>query len=94
MGNDRGRGEQEIRELRSKMWSTVQERRHSVVKVFPASFQDLESEDQECELMLFGEVTLQTKDGQSQVVPWAGHVVLKKDKTGEKEECKFAHYRV
>lgn len=50
------------------MWTTVQERRHSVVKVFPASFQDLESEDQECELMLFGEVTLQTKDGQFLVV--------------------------
>lgn len=44
--------------------------------------------------MLFGEVTLQTKDGQFLVVRWAGHAVLKKDMTGEKEECKFAQYRV
>ncbi|KAF5130016.1 hypothetical protein E5D57_006351 [Metarhizium anisopliae] len=48
---------------------------------------DLESEDQECELMLFGEVTLQTKDGQSLVVPWAGHAVLKKDETGRKRSA-------
>lgn len=78
------------------MWDIVQERKHSVVKVFPGSFQGPESiaGDQECELMLFGEVQVQTKDGQSLVIPWAGHAVLKKDREGEKEEWKFGHYQV
>ncbi|KAK2601748.1 hypothetical protein QQS21_004736 [Conoideocrella luteorostrata] len=98
MGNDRGTGEQEIRELRSRMWTTVQERQHSVFKVFPGRFGDQNSDsgdlNQECEFMLFGEVKLQTKLGQSLAVPWAGHAILKKGMYGEKEEWKFRHYQV
>lgn len=78
------------------MWTTVQERQHSVVKVFPGRFQDPDSEGggQECECMLFGEVQLRTKEGQSLIVPWAGHAILLKIVEGEKEEWKFRHYQV
>ncbi|KAM3515551.1 hypothetical protein MY11210_000729 [Beauveria gryllotalpidicola] len=91
LGNDTGRGHQEIRELRSRMWNVVAERKHTVKKVFPARFMD---EDGECECMLFGDVRLKTKDGQELVVPWAGHATLTKAVDGSKEEWKFAQYRV
>ncbi len=92
------RRDQEIRELRAKMWTSVQERRHTVAKVFPGHFgaeagEDLGPSDQ-CEAMLSGEVALTTKDGQQVVVPWAAHAVLRRERDGEREEWKIARYRV
>lgn len=81
----------EIRELRSKMWTVVAERRHVVNKVFPARFQD---GDSECEFMLFGDVHLKTKEGKELVVPWAGHAALTQVADGLKKEWKFSQYRV
>jgi hypothetical protein len=79
------------------MWTVVQNRKHVVTKVFPARFKlDRAGSDaavDECELMLFGEVHLEMKDGGAAVVPWAGHAILKKS-FGEKEEWKIARYRV
>ncbi|KAG6007782.1 hypothetical protein E4U21_005500 [Claviceps maximensis] len=48
---------------------------------------------QECECMLFGDVKLQTKEGESLIVPWAGHAILQKVGNGDKE-WKFRHYQV
>jgi hypothetical protein len=80
------------------MWTVVQNRKHVVTKVFPARFKlDEAGSDaavDECELMLFGEVQLEMKDGKEAVVPWAGHAILKKSPEGEKEEWKMARYRV
>lgn len=89
------RREPEIRELRQRMWTTVRERRHTVKKAFPAIFQDpADAQGDECELMLFGEVNLKTTDGQSQVVPWAGHAVVKKEVDAATKEWKFTQYQV
>lgn len=77
------------------MWNVVAERKHTVQKVFPHRFQDADStEPLECELMLFGDVHVVTKEGQELVIPWAGHGVLKKASEGGKEEWKFKHYQV
>lgn len=85
----------EIREMRQRMWNVVAQRRHVVKKVFPHRFQDTDSTDPlECELMLFGDVHVITKEKQELTIPWAGHAVLKKDSQGEKEKWKFKHYRV
>ncbi|KFH48925.1 hypothetical protein ACRE_001310 [Hapsidospora chrysogenum ATCC 11550] len=95
IGGDVGHGEQEIRELRQRMWTTVRERRHTVKKAFPAIFQDpADVRGDECELMLFGEVNLETTDGQSLVVPWAGHAVVKKEVDAVTKEWKFTQYQV
>ncbi|KAI9905010.1 hypothetical protein N3K66_001539 [Trichothecium roseum] len=96
MGNDVGRGTQEIRELRGRMWTHVSSRKHTVTKVFSARFKTTEEEREageedgeeqqrrreECELMLFGQVDLTLKDGGSAaVVPWAGHATVVRDTT-------------
>ncbi|POR32825.1 Uncharacterized protein TPAR_06973 [Tolypocladium paradoxum] len=95
VGNDSARGEQEIRELRGRMWTEVQERRHTVAKAFPGQFRDPGAGGPlECEVMLFGEVKLRTRDGDEAAVPWAGHAVLTRQAEGEREEWKFARYRV
>lgn len=75
------------------MWEVVADRKHVVHKAFPGSFQE-DNVEGECELMLHGDVHAVTKDGQSLVIPWAGHAVLVKTADGEKEEWKFKKYRV
>ncbi|KAG6033979.1 hypothetical protein E4U41_006732 [Claviceps citrina] len=96
IGGDGGNGEDEIRQLRGRMWTTVQDRQHSVAKVFPGRFLDPDTDggNEECECMLFGEVKVQMREGQSLTVPWAGHAILVKNVDGEKEEWKFRHYQV
>lgn len=92
------------------MWTHVSSRKHTVTKVFPARFKTTEEEteageeQEECELMLFGQVDLTLKDGGSAAVPWAGHATVVRDTAapaagsgetkGNKGEWKFAQYRV
>lgn len=76
------------------MWAAVEERKHIVTKVFPGRFQDPQDGDNECELMLFGEVGYKAKDGTSSSTSWAGHAVVTKELDGEREEWKIAQYRV
>lgn len=78
------------------MWTTVDERKHTVTKIFPGMFQGADaSRAPECECMLFGEVQYRTKDGGApSTASWAGHGTLRKEKNGEHEEWKFAQYRV
>ncbi|KFA62233.1 hypothetical protein S40285_07726 [Stachybotrys chlorohalonatus IBT 40285] len=85
-----------IREMRGRMWTTVDERKHTVTKIFPGMFQGADaSRAPECECMLFGEVQYRTKDGGApSTASWAGHGTLRKEKNGEHEEWKFAQYRV
>ncbi|KAI9166688.1 hypothetical protein HJFPF1_02802 [Paramyrothecium foliicola] len=93
IGADSGNGEQEIRDLRGRMWTSVAERKHTVSKVFPARFQDPAAAEGpvECECMLFGEVHYTTKDGNSSMKPWAGHgVVRKKDKKNARDSSGIA----
>jgi hypothetical protein len=76
----------ELHALRARMWSAVASRKHTLTKVFPARF----GGPQEYEVMLFGEVAREKKDGSSGVFSWAGHGVLRK----EEEGWKFSRYRV
>ncbi|KAH8806144.1 putative fungal-specific transcription factor [Xylogone sp. PMI_703] len=86
MGPDGGKGKKELHGLRSRVWSVVASRKHTVTKVFPSWF----GGSQEYEVMLFGEVARRKKDGSSGVFSWAGHAVLKKGV----EDWKFSYYRV
>lgn len=77
------------------MWNGIQDRKHTVTKVFPARFQEEKSEGPaEHEVMLFGEVHRTGTDGSEVRMPWAGHAVVRKEKEGEREEWRFAHYQV
>lgn len=68
------------------MWSAIRERKHTVTKVFPALFRDPGADDgKECELMLFGEVNLTTKDRRAAVVPWRGMPLLETRPRGARE---------
>ncbi|KAL7950415.1 hypothetical protein V8C42DRAFT_340055 [Trichoderma barbatum] len=94
VGPAKASGEEELRTMREGMWSVVAERKHTVTKVFPGRFNDAE-DSKACELMLHGDVSYKTKDGNSSTIPWAGHGILRKvpDEAGE-EAWKFAEYRV
>lgn len=86
----------EIRKLRRRMWREVDERKHRLVKVFPAHF----SMDpltivmmNEAEFMLFGAVAYSLKHGKGdEVAGWAGHAQLKRD--GLAAPWKLGYYRV
>ncbi|AEO69395.1 uncharacterized protein THITE_2119752 [Thermothielavioides terrestris NRRL 8126] len=88
-------GVSEIRQLRNRMWKTVEARKHRVVKVFPGWF----SADRtavaplhEVEFMLFGAVAYRMRDGEEAVASWAGHAQLRRD--GLSAPWKFVFYRV
>ena len=70
------------------MWESVAQRRHTVRKVFPASFS---GPDGAVELMLFGRVEYVLKTGEEMAVDWAGYAVLNRSGAGV---WRFAHYRV
>lgn len=74
------------------MWEKVEARKHTVSKVFPATFQ---GDGEEVELMLFGNVVYSLKgaaqgDEGAATVDWAGYAKLKQTAG----EWKFAYYRV
>lgn len=69
------------------MWEKVEARKHTVHKVFPASFTEAAGEQ---ELMLFGSVEYKLKAGGQDSVDWAGYAHLVKDDGA----WKFQYYRV
>lgn len=79
-------GEIEIYDFRRRMWKHVQERRHTVLKVFPGRFAG--ADDGEC--MILGEATFLTKDGRSFDAKWTAHAVVSK----VEGQYRFASYRV
>lgn len=81
--------------MRQGMWTAVQERSHTVYKVFPGQFTESADSKRECELMLYGNVAYTTKDGVSSTVAWSGHGTLKKVPNDDgNEEWKLAAYSV
>ncbi|KAJ2899019.1 hypothetical protein MKZ38_003533 [Zalerion maritima] len=86
MANDRAHGHDEILKVRHKMWELVAERKHTVEKVFPASFNPGKAE-----FMLQGTVNYTLRTGEKAGADWAGHATLKKNDAGE---WKFEYYRV
>lgn len=85
----------DIIKMREGMWEKVEARKHTVNKVFPASFREGGDADaDEIELMLFGNVEYSLKgaqgDGGAAAVDWAGYAKLKRTAG----EWKFAYYRV
>lgn len=73
------------------MWEKVQTREHTVLQVFPATFEG--TEEGAVELMLYGHVVYKLKGGQQfeQPVDWAGYARLVRAAGGG---WKFAYYRV
>lgn len=107
IGLDTAKGEAEIRRLRARMWEGVQSRTHCLARVFPVLFKPFLSEDGcELEMMLYGSVKYIRTSGQVEVVPWAGHAVMRnktrratmdaesKVTVVEPGDWKFAYYRV
>ncbi|KAH7360576.1 hypothetical protein BKA65DRAFT_188723 [Rhexocercosporidium sp. MPI-PUGE-AT-0058] len=71
MASKRARGRDEILALRKGMWATVASRLHTPVKIFPfGSGAD--------ELMLFGTVKYELKDGRKAEVEWAARAKMAK----------------
>lgn len=77
------------------MWAKVAARKHTVSQAFPARFAErtAEVEDEEVQLMLFGNVVYRLKGSESDEEPvdWAGHAVLVR---APGKAWRFAHYRV
>lgn len=79
------------------MWKEVEERKHRLVKVFPANFSASEHTRvaplNEAEFMLFGAVAYRLKDeGGDAVADWAAHAKLRRDRVTA--PWRFAFYRV
>lgn len=80
------------------MWAKVAARKHTVVRAYPARFEaraaGVGAEDEEVQLMLFGDVVYRLKGGEADEEPvdWAGQATLVRAK-GE-AAWKFAYYRV
>lgn len=84
----------DILQIREGMWEKVEARKHTVFKVFPASFESSSSrtDDEVVELALFGSVAYRLKTGAEDGADWAGTATLVR--TGGAKEWKFAYYRV
>lgn len=88
----------DILRVREGMWEHVEARKHTVKKVFPASFGASGAEygaEDEVELMLFGSVVYALKGGESREggADWAGYAKLVRS-GGSDGTWKFAYYRV
>ncbi|KAL7627067.1 hypothetical protein AAE478_003843 [Parahypoxylon ruwenzoriense] len=87
-------GTDQIRRLRQSMWDRVDQRRHRLDKVFPASFEPgcgVAAAAAAAEYMINGTVALRQKDGGVvREVPWAGRAVLKESRG----RLGFAFYQV
>ncbi|KAF3770013.1 hypothetical protein M406DRAFT_224236, partial [Cryphonectria parasitica EP155] len=88
-------GKNDIFKVREGMWEKVAARKHTVFKVFPASFAAGSAEGDEVELMLYGNVVYRLKGRETEekdAVDWAGYAKLVR--TEEDKKWKFAYYRV
>lgn len=74
------------------MWEKVEARKHTVYKVFTASFDESSTAQEAVELALFGSVAYKLKTGTEDGADWAGNAKLVKA-AGDKA-WKFAYYRV
>ncbi|KAF4984455.1 hypothetical protein FZEAL_356 [Fusarium zealandicum] len=88
IGADKAQGSQEISDFRTRMWAHVQERKHTVLKVFPGRFTKPDGSEREC--MLLGEANFLTRDGRSIEAQWSAHAVVSK----VQDQWRFAQYRV
>ncbi|KAF4966696.1 hypothetical protein FSARC_5640 [Fusarium sarcochroum] len=82
MASKRASGHAEITPLREGMWDAVASREHTLHKVFPFG---AGSE----EVMLYGIVALQLKNGGSAEIEWAGRAELQKAASDGKYRFKF-----
>ncbi|KAF2758245.1 hypothetical protein EJ05DRAFT_500762 [Pseudovirgaria hyperparasitica] len=83
MGQKKCVGHQDIIALRHVMWSAVEQRRHSPLKVFPFG-------PNSNEFMLYGTVDYVMKTGESCSKDWAARAVLNK----EDGKVRFSFYQV
>lgn len=95
MGDKKAKGSQEIRDLRVSMWETVKSRKHTLDKVFPATFEPNAGEAAslliEYEYMLHGRAELELQNGgEKSTAHWAGRAILR-DVEGE---LKYVLYQV
>ncbi|KAJ3508131.1 hypothetical protein NM208_g15865 [Fusarium decemcellulare] len=88
IGADKAQGSKELPEFRNRMWAQVQERKHTVLKVFPGRFTGSDASEREC--MLLGEASFLTRDGRTTEAGWTVHAVVKR----VQGEWKFVRYRV
>ncbi|KAF5529207.1 fungal specific transcription factor [Fusarium napiforme] len=84
IGADKARGSKDLVEFRSRMWKHIEERKHTVHKVFPGRFSD----SNEC--MILGDVSVTTTDGRLKEAAWSAHAVVRK----VDGQWKFSQYRV
>jgi hypothetical protein len=77
---------QDVMQWREKAWEAVATRKHTVYEVFP-------SKKQENELMLYGRVDFEKKNGDKAGASWAGRMIFDKSSV-EKGEPKLAFYNV
>lgn len=90
----------ELEALRLNMWTKVAQRRHTVLKVFPAGLLDAPDASSSdtgrrnvLEFMLFGKVDYLLRSGaQRSTVEWAGYGAV--SRRTEADAWKFTYYRV
>jgi len=83
MGSKKAVGREEILSFRKGLWTTVQSRLHTPIKVFPFGANSTE-------LMIYGTVVWGLKDGRKAEIDWAGRVNM----TKEDGEWKLSFYQV
>ncbi|RMJ09684.1 hypothetical protein CDV36_010709 [Fusarium kuroshium] len=88
IGADKAQGSEEIPDFRTRMWAHIQERKHTVLKVFPGKFTGSDASEREC--MLLGEASFLTRDGRTIEAGWSAHAVVRR----VQGQWKFAQYRV
>jgi len=83
MASKRGQGSDEILALRKGLWASVSSRLHTVLKVFPFG-------PNADEVMLYGTVKYNLKNGNEAIIDWAAHAHL----VQEGESIKMDFYQV
>ncbi|KAM5341239.1 hypothetical protein ACJ41O_015348 [Fusarium nematophilum] len=84
LASKKASGHAEIRPMREGMWDSVVSRKHQIFKVFPFG-------KGSNEVMLYGTVALQLKNGNAASIEWAARAEFAKSTSGE---YKFQFYQV
>ncbi|PWN88918.1 hypothetical protein FA10DRAFT_267540 [Acaromyces ingoldii] len=85
---------------RNKAWESVARRKHTIhdVYVLPAGKGDMDAKAKDGsvpgELMLYGRVDYEKKDGSKAAATWGGRMVFDTDLYASSGELKMTHYRV